>query len=49
MAKQLPEDQVDRLAAQLLVVHHPGFHGSKTIHYACGAPKKLLDNVSKEL
>ena len=48
-AKSLSVEQADKLAAQILIIHHPKFHGTKTIHYADGTPKKLLDNVSRDL
>ena len=41
--KEWPERELEKFAAQLLVLHHPGFHGSKVIHYANGRGMKLVD------
>ena len=47
--KEWPQSELERFAAKLLVISQPGFHGSKVIHYAAGEPKKLVDNVTREL
>jgi hypothetical protein len=41
--KEWPQKDLEQLAAQLLVIHQPGFHGSKVIHYANGRGLKLVD------
>lgn len=41
--------ELERFACKLLVLAQPGFHGSKTIHYADGKAKKLIDNVTRDL
>jgi len=41
--------ELERFACKLLVLAQPGFHGSKVIHYAAGEPKKLIDNVTRDL
>lgn len=41
--------QIYKLAAQLLIVAQPKFHGSKTIHYADGNGKRIVDNVAVEI
>ena len=40
---------VEKFACQLLVLAQPGFHGSKTIHYAAGQPMKLVDTMTKDI
>lgn len=47
--KAWPQAELERFACKLLVLAQPGFHGSKVIHYAAGEPKKLIDNVTRDL
>jgi len=41
--KEWNPQELERLAAQLLVLHTPGFHGSKVIHFCAGKAKRIVD------
>ena len=47
--KELPQPERERIAAALLVISRPKFHGSITIHYADGKGRKMVDNVTRDL
>lgn len=47
--RAMPPDVREKYAAQLMVLDNPKFHGSKTIHYADGNAKKIVDTVTKDI
>jgi len=47
--KEWPQRERDQLAAALLILEQKGFHGSKTIHYADGRAKTIVDTVKRDL
>lgn len=47
--KNWTPQEVESFACKLLVLNQSTFHGSKTIHYANGTPKKMIDNVTRDI
>lgn len=41
--REWPQQELERFAAQLLVIHKTGYQGSIVIHYAAGKGKKIVD------
>lgn len=47
--KEWPSDDLVKFACKLLILAQPGFHGNKTINYANGVAKKLVDNITRDI
>jgi hypothetical protein len=47
--KEWPAGELESFAAKLLILAQPKFHGNKTIHYAGGYPKKIVDTVTRDI
>ncbi len=47
--KEWPQAELTRFACKLLILSNPKFHGSITLHYANGQPKKLIENVVNDI
>jgi hypothetical protein len=47
--KEWHPKELEVFAAKLLVLAQPGYHGSKTIHYAAGCPRKVVDTVTRDI
>lgn len=41
--------EIERFAAKLLVLNREGFHGSLTIHFAAGIPRKVEEKMTRDI